>query len=177
MSEDIPRLTGNIAADAIGKRAEMRFMPLDRPGSGPTKLLPGRPADRTEPKGSQSDQVAQLRKATQDFEAVFLTLTLKQMRSTIEKGEMFHGGMGEDVFTEMLDEEFAKKTAATGHTGLAELLFRQLSRQYLPGANDAGGSGKADGLPDASQSANALMRQLRQVQASARAQEAVPSGF
>ena len=176
MSENTSRLTGNIAADAIGRRAEMRFMPLDRPGSGPTKLR-GKAASRTETKGARTDQVAQLRKATQDFEAVFLTLTLKQMRSTIEKGELFHGGTGEDVFTEMLDEEFAKKTAATGHTGLAELLFRQLSRQYLPDANDAGGNGKADGLPDASQAANALMRQLRQVQASARAQEARPQGF
>ena len=116
-----------------------------------------------------------MRKAAEDFEAVFLALTLKQMRSTIQKDEMFSGGMGEDVFTEMLDEELAKTTASTGHTGLSQMLFQQLSTQYLAGKGLEGTSQADSNMPDATQAAGSLMRRLRQAGTGAAAGLAAPS--
>jgi len=161
MATEIPKLTGNIAADAIANRQASRFLPLQRPGQRPVEIG-NRAAGRLTGKTSENGEVSQLRKAAEDFEAVFLAMTLKQMRSTIQKDEMFNGGMGEDVFTEMLDEELAKTTASTGHTGLAQLLFQQLSRQYLggQGLEDTPDAGRR--MPDASQDAGALMRRLRE---------------
>lgn len=77
----------------------------------------------------KADGADELRKAAKEFEAVFMSQLLKQMRSTVHKEEMFHGGAGEDIFTEMLDEEFAKKMSVRG-TGIADMLYQQLSRQF-----------------------------------------------
>ena len=95
-----------------------------------------------------------------------------QMRGTEKKEEMFHGGMGEDVFTGMMDEEMSKRMAGRGAAGIADMLFRQLSRQYGIGdAENAEGPGKKMPL-DVTQSAGALMRQLQGVNASMNATRA-----
>ena len=112
-----------------------------------------------------TDDASRLRKAAEDFEAVFLYQVVKQMRRTVHQEKLFHGGMGEDVFTEMMDEELAKKMAGRGATGIAEMLYRQLGRQH--GIQDLGGGGRA--LPDASSAAMTLQTQLRTVQAQMRA--------
>ena len=174
MATEIPKLTGNIAADAAASSPSSRFMPLQRPGLRPIEIR-NRAAGRLTGKDSGDDEVAQLRKAAEDFEAVFLALTLKQMRSTIQKDEMFSGGMGEDVFTEMLDEELAKTTASTGHTGLSQMLFQQLSTQYLAGKGLEGTSQADSNMPDATQAAGSLMRRLRQAGTGAAAGLAAPS--
>ncbi len=158
MAGEIPILTGNITADAAAKESLKGFTSLNRPGTRPMAIHK-RAAGRLTGEPSKDDDVAALRKATKEFEAVFLALTLKQIRSTIEKDELLNGGMGEDIFTEMLDQKLAEKTASAGTTGIAQMLFRQLSRQYLGGrgAEEAGGKS----LPDVSQTAGLLMRKLR----------------
>ena len=126
-----------------------RFMPLDKSPVGP---LNGRP---------QTDQAAELRKAAEDFEAVFLFQMMKQMRSGMQKEDMFHGGMGEDVFTEMLDEEFSKKMAGRGSVGIADMLYKQLSRQY--GIEETK-PGQVSALPLPSEMAQTLQEKLRAAQ-------------
>jgi len=119
------------------------------------------------PEDGQSD-AARLRKVAEDFEAVFLYQVVKQMRKTVQQEKLFHGGMGEDVFTEMMDEELAKQMAGRGSTGIADLLYTQLSRQH--GIQEPGGDGRT--LPNASSAARALRTQLRGVQARMRAADA-----
>ncbi len=83
-------------------------------------LLPGgsrTPVDRRSP----------LYQACQDFEAIFLKQMLNAMRQTVDKGEMLHGGFAEEVFEDMLYDEYSKKMAQTAGFGLSELLYRQLS--------------------------------------------------
>jgi flagellar protein FlgJ len=174
MSSELPKLTGNLAADAAAGMRNQRLLPLKRPGLDPIEIGK-RAAGRLTGKPSEHTELSQLRKAAEDFEAVFLALTLKQMRSTIQKDELFNGGMGEDVFTEMLDEELAKKTASTGHTGIAELLFQQLSRQYASARGADTAQGADNRMPDASQAAGALMRRLRETSPDAAAGLAAPA--
>ena len=68
----------------------------------------------------------QLKKACQDFEAIFTYQLLKSMRKTIEKCDLFHGGQGEEIYESLLDQELAKKLAGSGRTSLANLLYQQL---------------------------------------------------
>jgi flagellar protein FlgJ len=72
-----------------------------------------------------SDQ--ELKEATQEFESLFLHHLMKTMRSTVPKGELFHGGVNEDIYADMLDQEIAKVASQRG-IGLAELLYQQLRR-------------------------------------------------
>ena len=143
------------------------FMQLAKKNVSPRVLVKD-----LETRKREEDEVAQLKKAAKDFEAVFLFQMLKQMRNTVHKEEMFHGGMGEDVFIGMMDEEMSKRMAGRGAAGIADMLFRQLSRQYGIGdAENAEGPGKKMSL-DVTQSAGALMRQLQGVNASMNATRA-----
>jgi Rod binding domain-containing protein len=105
----------------------------------------------------KADDADELREAAKQFEAVFMSQLLKQMRSTVHKEEMFHGGAGEDIFTEMLDEEFAQKMSVRG-TGIADMLYLQLSRQFGIGETET------DHLPSPTGSGDLLQQKLQDMQ-------------
>lgn len=151
-------------ADGIDMMSHSTFMPLPARAKS---FLPLAPKGGIKLNARTDDQAAQLRKVAEDFESVFLYQMLKQMRNSIHKEDMFHGGAGEDIFTEMLDEEFSKRMASRGSVGIADMLFRQLSRQY--GIGDS-----TDTLPDLSGQAGALQQKLQAVQSQVRAQEPRP---
>lgn len=129
---------------SINRADAQNFMALIKPDKeAMTSLNPKTDVSQLQGKVDDADA---LRKAAKQFESVFMSQLLKQMRSTIHQEEMFHGGAGEQIFTEMLDEEFAEKMSARG-TGIADMLYRQLSRQFgveetnenaLPGTTGAG---------------------------------------
>lgn len=71
----------------------------------------------------------ELRKACQQLESVFLNQILQSMRATIPKSDFLGQSFATDTFESMLDEEYAKEISKTGSTGLAEIIFRQLSQK------------------------------------------------
>jgi len=70
----------------------------------------------------------QLKKAAQDFEAVFLTQFMETLNSTVEKSEEFSGGKGEEMFKSMLSGEFAKNISSSSQTsfGFAQQIYEQM---------------------------------------------------
>ena len=78
---------------------------------------------------SAKPQDEQIREAAKEFESVFLFQMLKQVRNSIHKEEgLMNGGLGEEMFTGMLDEEYAKVMANSNSTGLADVIYEQMSR-------------------------------------------------
>ncbi len=74
------------------------------------------------------DRNSELYKASQDFEALFIKQMLDVMRKTIHKeDDMLNGGLGQDVYEDMLYDQYAKKMASTAQFGLADMIYRQLS--------------------------------------------------
>lgn len=71
----------------------------------------------------------ELRKAVEEFEALLINQMLKSMRETVEKGDLFHGGSGEEIYTSMLDSELSREMSRAGGIGLAEMLLKQLERE------------------------------------------------
>lgn len=119
-----------------------------------------------------SDTDAQLRKAAEDFEAVFMGLVLKQMRSTVHREEFLNGGIGEEFFTEMLDEEFAKATSGRSASGIGEMLYSQLKRMY--GSEGSVEDGNAvDGMLPLTSGAMSLQHELLKSQAGLRSLNAI----
>jgi hypothetical protein len=51
---------------------------------------------------------------------------LQAMRKTIPKSELMNGGLGEDIYTSMFDEELAKSVAGNSPNSLADLLYKSL---------------------------------------------------
>ncbi len=70
-----------------------------------------------------TDQAA-LKKAAQQFEAIFLRQIISSMRSA-SLGEDILGSSTSDQFREMADARTAESMAETGSLGIAEMLIRQ----------------------------------------------------
>lgn len=83
------------------------------------------------PKTSGED--AKLRSTCRDMEAVFLNLMLAQMRETVPKGNLLGNSREEQMLTSMLDTELTKNMAQAGGMGLADMLYRQLSKTAVQG--------------------------------------------
>ncbi|MBN2536095.1 MAG: rod-binding protein [Spirochaetales bacterium] len=76
----------------------------------------------------QIDKGSDLYKACQDFEAIFIKQMLNVMKKTINKSGLIDGGFAEEVFEDMLYDEYAKKMAENAGFGLSDSLYRQLSQ-------------------------------------------------
>jgi flagellar protein FlgJ len=70
-----------------------------------------------------------LRKATADFEAMFINQMFQSMRRAVPESKLFGGGSGEKTFREMLDLEWSTRIAQAGGFGIGEMLYRQITQE------------------------------------------------
>ena len=104
------------------------------------------------PEGTDPEAVEQ---AAKQFESFFLAQILKNMRQTIPKDGLFEQGFSSEVYTEMLDQEYARSLSESGGIGLADVLQRQFLGEKPPRASEGlnaidefGGEAGEDGLAD-----------------------------
>ena len=71
------------------------------------------------------DSPVEIKKALEDFEALFINQMLTVMRESVGKGDLFHGGSGEDIYTSLFDTELSKLMSRNGGMGLADMLSDQ----------------------------------------------------
>lgn len=76
---------------------------------------------------------AKLKAACKDMEAVFLNMMLTQMRATVPKGNLIGESSGEKIMQSLLDTELTKNMSQAGGIGLADMLYRQLSKSTVKG--------------------------------------------
>ncbi len=82
---------------------------------------------------SDIDRQSKLYKAAQDFEAIFVKQMLNSMRKTVDKSGLVEGGMAEEIFEDMLYDEYAGKMTRVAGFGLADQIYLQLLREGPPG--------------------------------------------
>lgn len=82
---------------------------------------------------AQIDKSSKLYKVSQDFEAIFIKQMLNVMRKSVSKTGLMDGGMAEEIFEDMLYDEYAQKMAKSGSFGIADMIYRQLSPNGTPG--------------------------------------------
>jgi flagellar protein FlgJ len=81
--------------------------------------------------GGNGDEV-RLRQVSRQMEGVFVQELFKAMRETIPQGEgVVDGGMGEEIFSGLMDQHLASQVGAGGERGLGAAIYRQL-RKLLP---------------------------------------------
>ena len=81
-----------------------------------------------------------LRQASQDFEAVFVNLLLKEMRKGMPKGGVFENSMAREWFEGMLDEAVAKEVSRGPGIGLAGPIYDQMRQTAEKAADRAVGA-------------------------------------
>lgn len=83
-------------------------------------------------KASKDGNEKELREACSEFEAYFLQMAYKSMRQTVDSsGGILPKSKAEEVFQDMLDEETCKTASEGKGIGVAEMLYKQLSKQKL----------------------------------------------
>jgi peptidoglycan hydrolase FlgJ len=77
--------------------------------------------------GKPVDRNSELYKACVDFESLFIKQMLDVMRKSVKKEGLMDGGMSEEIFSDMLYSEYAKKMAESSQFGLARMIYDQVS--------------------------------------------------
>jgi len=73
-------------------------------------------------------QLERLRKACKDFESIFISYILKNMRKTTEESGLFGEGLGGDIYQEIFDEKLAETMANSNQLKLGDLLYSRYSK-------------------------------------------------
>ncbi len=73
------------------------------------------------------DRSSDLYKACVEFESLFIKQMLNSMRATVPKDGLLDGGLGRDIFEDMLYDEYAKKMAETAQFGLSDTIYLQFA--------------------------------------------------
>ena len=81
---------------------------------------------------SETEESAELRQVTRDFEALFITMVLDSMRESLDDNALIPKNSGEKLFEDQLYDEYTKKISQTAGLGIATMMYDQLSRD-LPG--------------------------------------------
>jgi flagellar protein FlgJ len=87
-----------------------------------------------------SNDEKELKKVCKEFEGILLDMMYKSMKATVQKSDLIPRSAGTEIFEEMLDEELVKEASEKNSLGLADMLFKQLSKQ-LKSAYKSGNGG------------------------------------
>jgi len=75
-----------------------------------------------------------LRAVAEEFESLFAKQMLDSMRDTLNpETDLFNGGMAQDIFDDMLYDEYARMIAKSGTLGIADLIVKQYEGQVTSG--------------------------------------------
>ena len=78
---------------------------------------------------SHVDKKSKLFDQCQEFESIFVKMMLKEMRKSVDKSDsLLNGGWAEDIYQDMLDDEYSKSMAKNAGFGLSEQLYKQLAQ-------------------------------------------------
>jgi len=75
----------------------------------------------------------ELKKVCREFEGIILDMMYKQMKATVPKSTLLPSDPGRDIFESMLDEQLMSEASKRGSFGLADMLYKQLSKNLSYG--------------------------------------------
>lgn len=84
----------------------------------------------------QNKDDKELKKACQEFEGIMLNMLYKQMKATIHKSDLVEKDPGSEIFESLQDDNLMELASETGSFGLAESLYKQLSKHSGTGAKN-----------------------------------------
>lgn len=113
--------SGNDKADGIRKTAQKK-LDFD------TILKEAVEARKTAPEPMKKLMDKKLMDVCLQMESLFVSRMLKEMRNTLPKTRLIDGGFAEQVFEDMLYDEYALTLSKSAGLGLADMIYKDLSR-------------------------------------------------
>ncbi len=65
-----------------------------------------------------------------EMESLFVNKMFKEMRKTIHKSDWNHGGHAEEIFEDMLYDEYSLQVSKNSNLGLAKMIYEQMSSKF-----------------------------------------------
>ena len=62
------------------------------------------------------------------MESLFVSKMFKTMRNTVPENKLIHGGFAEEIFEDMLYDEYAMTLSKNENLGIASMLYDELSK-------------------------------------------------
>lgn len=81
----------------------------------------------------ESQDEEKLKKACEDFEAIFVNMLLKSMKNTVDESGLTKKSHAREMFESMLNEEMASSIAKGRGIGIAEILYDSLNSDNKKG--------------------------------------------
>jgi Rod binding domain-containing protein len=69
-----------------------------------------------------------LKEACDGFEEIFVHKLIQVMRNATDKEALLNGGRGEEIFQDMLDENYAELITKSRAMGLSDLIYEQTKK-------------------------------------------------
>lgn len=88
----------------------------------PSPALPNVP----EVSGRKKVDEQKLKKASEDFEALFINQLMQSMRRTVLKSKFLDDAPGKEVYQSLFDREISKKMAQKGALGVGKIIYRSV---------------------------------------------------
>ena len=68
-----------------------------------------------------------LKETCQEFESLFVSMMMKEMRKTVPDGGLLSSSFATDTYQDMFDEEISKAASKGNGIGIADAMYRQIS--------------------------------------------------
>ena len=96
------------------------------------------------PKAAAGSSIADLRKVSKKFEAVFVAQMLQPMFANLGADAPFGGGQSESMWRSLQVEEYGKAIVKNGGVGIADNVFREMlkAQENSKHVRTAGGTAK-----------------------------------
>lgn len=73
-----------------------------------------------------------LKEVCKEFESIFLSTMLKEMKKTIPDDGLIEKGMGTEIFEDMYIDEISQEVSKDGDgIGIAKMLYEQFNKGYV----------------------------------------------
>lgn len=107
----------------------------DRPSTAPAPILPANSlsAADIQREVAVDPERQKLYQAAQEFQTLFVKQMLSAMRKNLDRqSDPLYGGMRQDIFEDMLYDQYAKLLSERSGFDLADQIYRQVSAQLGP---------------------------------------------
>ena len=71
----------------------------------------------------------ELKKATQNFEAIFVNMLIKSMWKTIPESGLFEKNSATNIYEGIIQSALSEEISRSGGLGMAEMLYQQISTE------------------------------------------------
>jgi peptidoglycan hydrolase FlgJ len=125
-----PAISGEDFATRLVRVPRAQASTVEKVGNSFNKVLSGTlHAGEATASAGRAKQDKRLWDACVEMESILVGKMLKEMRKSVHKSGLMDGGFAEEIFEDMLYDEYAMSLSRNSNLGMAKMLYNELNRK------------------------------------------------